>query len=542
MVTKASVQDTLVGIQPEPDNQIVSDTGLLSASHVDTEDIDTPSIISEDNIEKILTDHRDTILDCLKPSHVFQLCCDLKIQDACTKPLRDRRMNAELLLQKIVEQKAYHAFLSSLEADTRHLGHRYIISLLRGTEFAERQKIDNSKELRQQIEKHMPIVLQQLDVKDKNAELLAAGLITDDEFDELQNLQKTETAMRFIAILLTKGPTAHHIFVKKVLGPDITYQDLCLKLKESRKRKATEYAEDDIPVPKRNPFRLKAPKGITSKCSMEAFRVIRKYDQMGKKERKLSQQLCLQMVSSSTKPLEVKIAALLESCNILCLKKQKHFQEVHRRVVQAEEMCAELHRKQQNSQALEGRCQWVLAKLYRCIGDYEKANEHIRNTFQSIATCEEEEESILANYCLACILLDSKANTKDPSLAIQRLDYAISVANTEDFGLRIFAHGTLRKVQAYLGTSSNSPGNNKGEIPQENFEKVEALLSELDSSRIQTESRTRCMIEYTYSDFYRMRDQTEEAKQHYEKSLELANTHDLSYGKHSLEIRRPFIL
>ncbi len=51
------------------------------------------------------------------------------------------------------------------------------------------------------------------------------------------------------------------------------------------------------------------------------------------------------------------------------LEEQK--QQVHPRVEHAQQMCAELHSKelhseQQNSQALEGRSQWVLAKLYRC--------------------------------------------------------------------------------------------------------------------------------------------------------------------------------
>ncbi len=82
------------------------------------------------------------------------------------------------------------------------------------------------------------------------------------------------------------------------------------------------------------------------------------------------------MVLSSNTPSEVEIATLLESWNILCVEEQK--QQVHPRVEHAQQMCAELHSKelhseQQNSQPLEGRYQWVLAKLYRCIGDYEKA-------------------------------------------------------------------------------------------------------------------------------------------------------------------------
>ena len=55
-------------------------------------------------------------------------------------------------------------------------------------------------------------------------------------------------------------------------------------------------------------------------------------------------------------------------------------------------MCMSLYSQESNAQVLEGRCEWVLARLHMFTEDFEKAKMHIDTNFTTMANCAKGEE------------------------------------------------------------------------------------------------------------------------------------------------------
>ena len=479
-------------------------------------------------IRENLMKHKQTILRSLYPQHFFLLFPDL--DDMLTNHSIPRHKKAERLLGEVERQNVHSAFLTRLEQDRKHLGHKYIVSLLMGKQFAPKEEIEDSEKLQQEVDCNMDVLVQQLNVSTLIPSLIENHLITDDDQERLRNPYKTtqDRVRELFMILKTKGPTAHRTFVRKCLRTEnehIPHSQLYSMLTNSEKARCS-------------PHLLESPKGIKCRSYRVWMREVRQLHQIGGEEWREAERICnLVTEPGSNFPPEMKIAFHLENCNILILSGQSD--KVFPIVDQAREMCHKLVHC--DTQALEARCEWVLAKLYRCRKQPEKALEHISTAFSLNDFCKAGEERILTHYCRGCIFLDSPARSpRDQRNAISCFQRAISSASDGDFGLKIHTHGKIRLVQAYIGSSSNRPGKSKDESSQDDVMMAEQLLTELDKDE-SLNQRTRCMLLYTWFDLYRAKGHTEQARECIGKASDIAKQQNLQHEMKSIEIRLDFL-
>ena len=491
-----------------------------------------PSITTlptEDTIRDNLTSHREAILHYLDPSNLFKLLYELGLNEMCTGTQLTRREQADILLDKVFEKREYLKFLTELDINTEHMGHRYIVSLLRGEEFAREEETQQSEMLMNNIRKESSSVIKQLNVKELIPYLYSHELITSEEQERLENSTNTsqERARMLLTILKTKGPTAHFTFVHKCLAMEdshLGHRELYQQLtapRETRKRRASSSCTI---VSKRYPCLLDPPEGITTETYIQKITKIREDTLKGGKMWEAAEAIVRREVDAPENPLEIKIALLLESCNLCMLNKKPD--EVLTRVDRAREMCMSLYNQEGNAQVLEGRCEWVLARLYKFKGDFKKAKTHIDTAFTNIANCSKGEEKILISFVNGSIILDSKTSSrKDLRHAINSFKFAISLASEEDYGMKMLQYCKIRLAQAYVGSSMDDPLENPDNVSQDNINEAKQVLRDMEHEKMHPRTRWAYMI--TCADVYRLDRQLKQALAFAEKGFEFARKNNL---------------
>ena len=499
--------------------------------------VSLPTDQLEATIKENVTKYRKEILDSLNPSQLFQLIEDFELDEECTGQSMTRRQKAELLLTQVEKRNAYLTLFETLEQETEHMGHKYIMSLLRGQEFAGKEKTLESKMLLNKMRKDIGLVIREIDLKAIELHLVEEKLVTANELESLQNPHTTtqDKVKLLLTMLKTKGPAAHFIFVHKCLAVDQVHDDLYSMLTSpggSRKRKLN-CDTSSTKVTKRYPCFLEPPKGITTQSYLEIIAKIRKDHHIGGEMWKVAEDTIMKEISTPDNPLEMKIAFLLESCNPFMFNKQ--FETVFARVEQAREMCTKLYSRDGNAQVLEGRCEWVLSRLHKLKGEPDKAITHTNTAFSLIANCEPGEEMILTSFNHGCLLLNNKARTLgDLKKAINSFKFTISCASQEDYGTRIVQYCKLRLAQAYVAAPSRFHSGIQSddqeemspvEVTRENIEEAKQILRDLEQQDMH--HRTRWSYYITCSDVYRVDGQTEQATTFADKAEEVAQEHKI---------------
>ena len=511
------------------------------------------SLPTEDCIRDNLKEHKQSLIESLNPSRLVQLLEDLELDDVFLEIRMTRKQEAERLLTKVIEKSAYSALLRSLEEDTEHMGHRYIASLLRGEQFETQEEITSeSTVLMKRISEDMVMFTQGLNVDSLEPYLVSSGLLTTEEQSlldsEVSALKKSKMLLHW---LKTKGPTAHYIFVHKCL---INEKDHCshselysqlTNLTEGTKRKSDDDTKTAQPtkVTKCYPPYLEPPQGITTTSYFQEMWAIRQFYQSGRKYWGKAEDVYREVMISTESPLEMKIAFLLESTYSFILDKQST--EVFARVDKAREMCNELYRYSRNAQAMEGRCEWILAKHYRYTGEHDKALSHLKEAFFLIGNYEPGEEKALANYCHGCTLVDMGTKTpKEKATAINALTTAVGCADQAERGVKIeciLKHGKIRLAQAYLGSSPKRPVGNNEEVPGDCVEDAKRILGDIHEQELDSHPRTKCMFLYTWSDVYKACGQFDEAGRSAELALDIAEKCSLKDEQRSVEVRQQLL-
>ena len=519
------------------DGQAVSitlpQTSLADSEESNSSQTHEPSITTlptEVTIKDNLTDHREVIIHYLDPSYLFKLLFELELDEVCTGTGLTRKKQAEILLDKVIKERAYLKFLTELSKCMEHMGHRYIVSLLRGEEFAIEEKTQ-SEMLLKCIGKESSLVTQLLNVDELIPHLYSHELVTSEELERIENSTNTsqERARILLTILKTKGPTAHFTFVHKCLavedrhlGHRELYQLLTVP-RETRKRRASSSCTI---VSKRYPCLLDPPEGITTDTYIQMITKIRADTLKGGKMLEATEAVIRKEVDALENPLEMKIALLLESCNLCMLNKQPD--EVLVRVARAREMCMNLYSKESNAQVLEGRCEWVLARLYMYTEDFEKAKTHIDTAFTTIANCAKGEEKILISFVNGSIILDSKTNSrKDLQHAINSFKFAVSLASEEDYGMKMVQYCKIRLAQAYTGSSLDDLLENRDEVSQDNINEAKRVLRDIEHEEMHPRVKWRYLI--TCADVYRLDRQDKRALELAEKGFEFARKNNLMH-------------
>lgn len=524
--------------------QFQSTTLVENKSATTHHDNDTGDVDKDKQSMSALKDkihkHKPAILDCLNPSDLFGLLEELGLDDVWEDKNKSRKELAEIVLKEVEKKQAYCDFLYSIEEDRDNMGHHYIACLLRGEQFAREEDMEESSRLHRRM-KDVRNIVKMINVDALEPYLVREGLVTEDEQDRLKRPANTmqDKAKELLVLLKRKGPTAHSILVHKCLaleGTHLSHKEIhdSLLAGGPRKRKgSTSTYSQKTKVPKSQPLLLELPKGITNELYFKEIREMRRCHLIGKEKWQEAEDIYERCMACPDNPVEMKIALLLESCTMYITDNQPEV--VQERVKQARLKCLELEFS--NSQILEGRCEWVLAKLYRYVRDYTKADQHIRNAFHYHRNCEQGEDRALTNYCHACILLSvESSSSRDVETAISDLNIAIKSASEKKYGLDT-SHCKIRFAQANVGSSSHQP---PGTSKVHSVTDAQRALEEITEKDLQP--RTRCMYHYTWSDVYRTTGQMDNAKQSAELALSIAKQHDFKTEIKSSEIRlKPLI-
>ncbi len=440
------------------------------------------SMSSKDSIKENLIKHRDSILDCLNPSQICTLIQQFSLADHelfINGKFTTRRKRATLLYEEVLKRSAYSEFLSNLEEDTEHMGHWYIVSLLRGTHFATDEETQESEKLLEMINNNMQTVLREVDVKELESHLIEKKLVTDEDIDELRSpLHTKKDKVRILLVILkTKGPKAHLLFVNKCLAVDPVHYDIYSLLKRT-KRKLSDPGMIPLSVKARKceTCFLEPLEGTTTEKYVRIISQIRSYHQSGDQgSYRVAEEIVTKELSSFETPLEVKIALILESCSPFI--KDNQLKEVLARVERSREMCNNLYSQGSNAQVLEGRCEWVLARMHKFKGEHVKAEAHINTAFNFIAHCEPGEERMLISFEHACILLQSERKTPGVlQKATNSLLFANSLAEIQDYGTNMVQQCKIHLAQTHhLHISSSKEKNEETVLIQSECTESQAI-------------------------------------------------------------------
>ncbi len=356
---------------------------------------DIDESVSQESIQVNLKKNRDAILRSLDPLHplLYRLLDQYELTEEFTSGSeKNRKKMAERLLSKIEQSGDYRQFLNYLEEDyddEQHMGHTYIISLIKGKQFGKKEvekHIESEKIMKSTTQKG-GFVIDQLDPKSLLPYLKVYKLVTSNEEEEmlLEGKTRRDKAMRLLAILKTKGPTAHHVFLHDCLaGKDANHIHLYTLLTESdspytRKRKT--FAHSSIAPPTKaqrvtsvqsaisappttllwSQLRLlQLPKGITQECYITKISGIRQNFSTAMNSLQAE-------MNSPDNSREARIAFCLEKCFFYV----NNIKETERIVSQARKM----NLAGSNSQVLESRCELVLRRCYTKCKKYDQAKK-----------------------------------------------------------------------------------------------------------------------------------------------------------------------
>ena len=418
-------------------------------------------------------------------------------------------------------------FLEALQKEDQHMGHKYILALLSGHEYADEDEVTNSLRIRKHIGE---TAIREVLLKGMKLEtalidhLFNEMLVTEDEFEMLLNCDtQTERNEMVLKILNTKGPTAHLKFAQCLHkeSTHVTHHDLfkliCNDetlelhiLSMNRKRKSRE--DDEVSVTKRVPIRLEIEGELVTEEYLKVIHDIRFHHNQGEWDA-----VDKIVEDCAVKNVEFYVAVMLESCTgfITCKRSDK----VEETVKRARELCSQITNN--CNTFLRGRCEWTLAKLYRYTKEDDKALEHIIMARHIQFNIKAGEDTALCNYCYACILLESLAvkfdSYKDKE-AKRSLELAIEHASSGDYGLDV-AHPKIRLAQLYLGSSPQSPGT---KTDHDSLMKAQSSLDSVAQDLETLAVRTQCIYYYTESDLYRNSGEQDRAKHSAQKALDIA--------------------
>lgn len=518
----------------------------------------TPSLVAEDSTDyeiwtrlcqgsynETFTQHVDlpTLIPCLYEEDLIN---HRSVIDDEKRSISDR-IDSLLDLLKDGGPETCGRFVQALEKEQEHLGHRYILDLIRGSKHADEEEIALSSRLRKRIGESRITgkLLTNMNLKASLAwRMYSEKLMTEDELVILRScLTNRERNKMILKLLNSKGPLAYIKFLQCLKedssdSSQVVHQELfslicddeSVEIKVTtvcRKRKARE--SEETSVTKRDPIRLEIEGELVTEHYLNIIKDVRHFHNEGQWD-----EVDKIVADSEEMSADFHVAVLLESCTgfITCKRSDK----VEQTVRKARELCSKITNN--CNTFLRGRCEWTLAKLYRYTKENDKALEHIIMARHIQYNIRAGEDTALCNYCYACILMESLANRFDSyeyKEAKTSLELAIDHANSGEFGLDV-AHPRIRLAQLYLGSSPQRPGTKSD---KDSLKKARSSLDAVDLDSIAV--RTQCIYYYTESDLYRNSGETEKATRSAQKALDIAKKNDFKTEKELINKRLDFL-
>lgn len=423
---------------------------------------------------------------------------------SATNSESDPRMwTAQQLVDLILEKgsKACTTFLHILQNENGHLGHKYVLSLLMGFQYADEEEIRLSSRIKERIMMNMPEVVNGMNLKAAVIDhMYKKKLLTDDEFESF--LQSSEPSckmsLRALKLLDTKGPTAHLIFAQ------------CLKAETTHGTH-----QEIFEIIYKDEARLQVCGELLTKEYSEIMKTLRQYHDQGQWE------AADELVKDSQRrnhSIEFRVAILLEHCAGFNSRLNRN--RVIQTVQEAKELCSTIGNNCKTF--LSGRCECTLAMMYLYLQEMDKAFYHIVEARHIQNIIQAGEDTALTNYCYGCYLSELVLQQPDPQMkqeAERVLGLAIDHASSGHFGIDS-CHYRLQLAQLYLGSSLYSPGRNSDDDSLRNAQR-ELLLVGRNLSEASS-LRTQCPYYYTMSDLIRIQGDLESARNLACKALGIA--------------------
>ncbi len=518
----------------QPSNEIENNDSRELGKHISLVNIEETDTEYTKLIQDNFNGNRQTIVDSLNPSELFDLVYKYRLDGKFTSSscCYSQGEKADMLLMQVKESGDFKYFLDYLQKKAKkghHMGHPYIVSLLKGEDFGEEKEIKESREILEKIIDNMSLVQEQLEVKSLLPYLTQCRLVTPNETDELESATKTrlDKVQRLLTILRTKGPTAYYLFLHKCLGKDSfqIHKDIYAKL--GTKRNLTPDSNNTTPSTKkvrwstpdptivREPQLCQLPKGITEKCYIaKILRVRQNYSD--------AEPFLINEMNSLGNPWEARIAFCLERCYFYIT----NIEETKRIVFEARKM----NRKNGKNTVLESRCELVLGRCYTVCGEKDQAKKCLDCAFTALSAFESGEDAILANYFVACSL--STDQSDEITIFLQRVIY---IAAKQNYGMDIAQYCKIRLAQAYIGVSADNPDSSKRDVSQDDLKRASQLFK-LKHEDMQPAAK--CLYLIACSDVHRLDGKFDEAREYAKQAEETATS---NYQLSLITKRRPLL-
>jgi hypothetical protein len=432
------------------------------------------------------------------------------------------------LIQKVEEfgLSGYEKLYSCISKERKHLGHLYVQALLENKNhtFASEEECATIKD---KVIANLH-TLASCDLRTLLTHMYSKELLTPQEWKNLET-QMNDTNALLVSILVlldTKGPLAYPIFAHCLQNIDSAMYAHVFesvdpeKSLQSKRRRSSELAMLQAPHIKKALPKLKLHgclRGSRYNLIMTVFQGCHHNGKWAELEEEASK------LSTPDTPKELRIVALLERAVSWVFRKQEV--TVLGLVTEAKRLCTEVNGD--NATFLEGRCEYILSRLYRYLKQYDRAEEHIRKATYLLYMAEPGEDSAFVHYCDACIQVEKLSeNPTEKKLqhAGWSFQYAIDHARTHDSGLDLVAsHSFMRLAQMYLGSSHYSAGSQRDD---ETIAKASSCLKAVDQSSLA--QRSKCHYLLIQSDLQRCQQKTECARSTARNALEIAQTHNFT--------------
>ena len=496
-----------------------------------------PSTSTDNEIPVKINKHRDEItrainLNELMPQLFKEQLLDFSEMSILLADSKSPYEKSRYLLQCLEDKKdhfqsVYSKFLSCIKAETNHMGHVYIASLLEEKPFGLKSELEESSKLKEAIQNHYPAMM------NISPEVLAPlmyskKLLTSEEVQKFQDTRKTtsERAQSLIHLLDTKGPLAHGMFVECLQNESShpTHNELYTELTKENSNKQQKCVIDKdalaVVLPCMKQWRVQGP--LREKKYDEMVRVFHSCHHNGRwKEVEIK----LAEFEKSSVP-EFKAAAIIQKGRVRILRKVS---EVVMQFMGEAKGIIKTEVHGENHSALLGRCECMLSRHFYYLKDYEKAKEHVVKAKQHLYGIEACEDLAFVYYCEACLMVEclDESSTKDDFDRVEELfSRAISADQSNKSGLGLFTlHSLLRLAQMFLGSTHYAPGTVKDIKRAKDCLKL--VANEYDS----LPERTKCLYYLIESDLYRSCGKIDRAKDSLEIVLSISQ-----YHKFELEI------
>ena len=492
----------------------------------------------DDHFKERFHENFDAIRESLNYEELVPLLCEGTSESALVsieegKFLLDQSRNRHdkvILLSQKLESKSYFKLLEYLQREEWHLGHAYIRDLLEGKQHASEEDIAYSKAVKDAVLKRQKLFSEGMNFTALIPYMLECKLLTISDVKQLDNTSESKLP-NLLSIIDTKGPLGYSLFAKCLQNEDshVTHSQLYHLIHANI---------DSSLLPEKHWKKLmneeSTMKGVTTLTrgvpNMHGILKGEKYEQMIN-----TFQTCqysgdwAEMEAEASKylgegiPYELQIVALLEKAVGLVFHDQEQ-EESFSLISEAKEKCELV--QGDNSTFLEGRCEYVLAILYRYTKQYDKAREHAENAQRILFIVEQGYDTAFACLTYACLLIETNG-----SKTTEAKNYLAAAISESGAGM------CIRMAQLFIGSIHSSKDSAHDKNRSCTLRETEECLKNIEPDILSIYSRCRlCLIE---SNIFRFKEMRIESKAAAELGLNLATeynfTNEIEEAKEILE-------